>query len=176
MQVVYDKLSAARVKREAVKTAKEVAKREAAKIMAAAALENFKTENAALIADLDSYAGHDAFILDLRTKLHEYGSLSEKQVAAVRTSLNRAAKESTASDCPSGRVTVRGEVVSTKSVESQYGVTLKMLVRAVEGFKVWCTVPRELDASKGDTITITVTLEPSADDPKFGFGKRPVLA
>ena len=49
-----------------------------------------------------------------------------------------------------------------------------MLVRAVEGFKVWCTVPRGIAADKGDAVAITVTLEPSVDDPKFGFGKRPV--
>ena len=174
-QVAYDKLSAARVKRESVKAAKEVAKHEAAKVAAAIALENFRVENAVLIADLNAYAGRNAFIHDLRAKLHEYGSLSEKQVDAVHASLDRAAKESMAADCPSGRVTVCGEVVSTKSVESQYGITLKMLVRAVEGFKVWCTVPAKLTVERGTTVKFTVTLEPSADDPKFGFGKRPVV-
>lgn len=171
----YAKLELKRAKREAAKIAKEIAKREAAKIAAMAAFENFKINNAALIADLDAYAGHDEFILDLRAKLREYGSLSAKQVAAVRTSLDRVAKESIAIDCPSGRVTVRGEVVSVKSVESQYGITLKMLVRAVEGFKVWCTVPRGLAVDRGGAVAIVVTLEPSADDPKFGFGKRPAL-
>jgi len=167
----YTKLVAAQLKRDAAKAAKDAARREAAKVAALNALDLFKINNAALIADLDAYAGRDTFIIDLRSKLHEYGSLSEKQITAIRASLDRAAKSA---DCPSGRVMVQGEVVSTKCVESAYGMTVKMLVKAEEGFKVWCTVPSGLSAAKGETVKFTATLEPSADDPKFGFGKRPV--
>ena len=53
-----------------------------------------------------------------------------------------------------------------------------MLVRDESGFKVWCSLPSSIGAGadgaqKGSRVSFTVTIEPSRDDPKFGFGKRP---
>jgi hypothetical protein len=48
-----------------------------------------------------------------------------------------------------------------------------MLVKDDTGFKVWCTVPGNGAPERGDRVTFFVNLEPSQDDPKFGFGKRP---
>lgn len=69
-----------------------------------------------------------------------------------------------------------GKVVSTKWQSSDYGDTLKMLVKATEGFKVWMTVPSGLDVETGDQIEVTVTVEASDNDEYFGFGKRPSKA
>jgi hypothetical protein len=51
-----------------------------------------------------------------------------------------------------------------------------MTVKAAEGFIVWVSMPRGVDAKRGDTISFTATLTPSDTDSKFAFGKRPVLA
>lgn len=101
-----------------------------------------------------------------------------------------------APDAPSGKQTVSGTVVSLKSQETYFGgvrqVQLKMLVVADEGWKVWSTVPASLtdipikdetgyvmgsrSINPGEHITFSVTLEPSPDDKKFTFGKRPTKA
>ena len=52
-----------------------------------------------------------------------------------------------------------------------------MLVKDDSGFKVFGTVPSSISrVSKGDVVEFTATLEPSKDDPKFGFYKRPSKA
>lgn len=96
---------------------------------------------------------------------------------------------------PTGRTTVTGVVVSIKAEETFYTysgeVTLKMLVESDEGYRVWGTVPRSLEGGseyrdgqyvavrgvdEGDTVTFTATLQPSDNDPLFGFFKRPTKA
>lgn len=96
---------------------------------------------------------------------------------------------------PTGRTTVTGVVVSIKAEETYYTysgeVTLKMLVESDEGYRVWGTVPRSLEGGgdyrdgqyvavrgveEGDTVTFTATLQPSDNDPLFGFFKRPTKA
>lgn len=118
-------------------------------------------------------------------KLIQYGSISPKQVAFVASLLkkidNRATidaqrqeEKDAAAPCPTGRTTVSGLVLSTKTQESQFGLTFKMLVKADSGYKVWSTVPAGLaEAQKGDRVAFVVTLAPSQDDTKFGFGSRP---
>lgn len=101
-----------------------------------------------------------------------------------------------APDAPSGKQTVSGTVVSLKSQETYFGgvrqYSLKMLVVSDEGWKVWATVPASLAdipikdetgyvmgsrcVDSGEHITFDVTLEPSPDDKKFAFGKRPTKA
>lgn len=115
--------------------------------------------------------------------------LSPAQVASVRTSIvrdqERAAKraedkawaEANAEDVPEGKATVVGEVLTLKWQDSQFGSTLKMLVKATQGFKVWGTVPSSLlgedKLMAGTMVRVTATFERSKDDPKFGFFKRP---
>ena len=46
----------------------------------------------------------------------------------------------------------------------------KSLVKDDSGFKVFGTVPSSISrVSKADVVEFTATLEPSKDDPKFGF-------
>lgn len=79
-------------------------------------------------------------------------------------------------DVPTGRQQVTGRVLSTKWKDTQFGSTLKMMVRC-DGFDVWGSVPRELhgDIEAGDTVTFTARFEQS-NDKGFGFFTRPSKA
>jgi hypothetical protein len=80
-------------------------------------------------------------------------------------------------DVPEGRVELTGTVVGLKVVESDFGATEKMTVRDDRGFRVWVTVPSAIaGVERGQRVTLTATVTPSDDDPKFGFGKRPAKA
>lgn len=130
-------------------------------------------------------------IRDIVSKLVQYGSLSEKQLAFLRTLLDRIATRAerlaqrqaetdAAAPCPTGRVDVSGVILSTKVVASDFSRfgTLKMLLKADAGFKVWGTIPAALNSDNfkvGTRVTIRATVTPSKDDLKFGFFKRPIL-
>ncbi len=124
---------------------------------------------------------------DIVGNLVKYGSLSDKQQGflslLVKRIVNkpvyaarRAQEAASAADCPTGRVVIVGRVLSMRDQFTDYGEVTKMLVKHESGFKVWATCPGSLDCQKGDTIQFTATVEPSRDDPKFGFGKRPTKA
>jgi len=126
----------------------------------------------------------NSFVHDVISKLNIYGSLSERQVSAVLSSLKRdvdtaAAKAVEAievkGDAPEGRVMVTGVVLSTKLVESIYGNTRKMLVKLENNSRVWVTAPSKEHIERNDTVTFTATFTVSKDDKSFAFGSRPVL-
>ena len=68
---------------------------------------------------------------------------------------------------------VTGAILSIRGQDSPWGFVNKMLVRDDSGFKVWVTCPAQAEGQRGSKVTFTATIEPSRDDPKFGFGKRP---
>lgn len=70
-------------------------------------------------------------------------------------------------------VTVEGEVLSTKTIDGDYGVTYKMLVLDERGFKVWSTIPSAIDVERGDRVRFVANVDVSHDDPCFGFASRP---
>lgn len=117
--------------------------------------------------------------------LVQYGYLTDKQEQFLRTLLDRvqnrdairaqkAAEKALAKDCPEGRILITGEVLATKLQSSEiYGDTLKMLVKSVDGYTVWGTVPKGLDATRGEVVSFKATLKPSDDDPKHGYFSRP---
>jgi len=122
----------------------------------------------------------EAIITDIVTKVVQYGSISEAQARFVKSLLSQIADrprleaiDAAAADFPvtSERIEIVGEVLSIKEVESQYGITWKMLVRAQAGWKVWVTAPG--NPGKGDKVRFFAKVQPSKDDPKFGFGSRP---
>ncbi len=136
---------------------------------------------------------------DLKWKLGKYGSLSLPQVALalrVRDQVRAAAVKRAKIEAeraaeikvpaPTGRVTVRGVVVSLKDQETAYGVTLRMTVKVTTSAGVWLTwgtVPSciayndkgERLVRVGDEIEFSATLKPGRD-PFFALLSRPTKA
>lgn len=124
---------------------------------------------------------------DIITKLVKYGSLSEKAwnfLRVLKGYIEEAKEKDDAEsekrkgieNAPTGKTHVKGKVLAVKLKEGPYGDVLKFLVEAEEGYKVWSTVPKAIDAKKGDIVEFNVNLTPSDDDPTFAFGKRPSKA
>jgi hypothetical protein len=123
----------------------------------------------------------NTFVKDVIGKLNTYGSLSDKQVAAVIASLARDVQKATEpaevkGDAPTGRTTVTGLVVAVKTYESAYGCTDKMTVKLANNARVWVTVPASAAVDKWDTVTVTATWTASDTDKSFAFGKRPIVS
>lgn len=134
------------------------------------------------------------FARDLLSRFNRYASApSDRQVALVdkwvreaparaAAEAQRAAEDEAAAPVPvtEDRIVVTGEIVSAKIVDNDFGCTTKIVVKADEGFKVWGSCPSDLDAPladlKGQRVTFAARVEPSEDDPKFGFFKRPTKA
>jgi len=125
----------------------------------------------------------EAILVDVVGKLIKYGSISDAQVGLIRRLMDqitrapqiaaeRAAETAAAAPCPNGRVVIRGEVLSVKFNQGAFNQT-KVLVKSAEGWKVWGTMPKGLNAERGATVEFTATVSPKADDPKFGFFSRP---
>jgi len=127
--------------------------------------------------------GHK-IVQDIRSRLIQWGTLSDAQAALVLKLAREEAEKATRPaevkvPAPEGRQTIRGEVVSVKEHASDYGTSYKMTVKvsAAGGvFLVWCTVPSGLDAKRGDHVEFVATLTRSDRDPGFAFGKRPTGA
>lgn len=126
-------------------------------------------------------------IEDIFTKLVKYGSISDAQVGLLRIKVQRhdgyearqrqfAVEREAAQPCPTGRIKVTGSILKLAEYDSQFGTTLKMTVKATEGFLVFVSVPSALanTVARGQEVSFVATLTPSDRDPKFGFGKRPV--
>jgi hypothetical protein len=123
-------------------------------------------------------------IYDIVGKLIKYGSISDKAMDFLRTLIDRhdrapqiaaerEAERAGAANCPTGRTVVTGTVLKVEEHESSFGVTLKMTVKAKEGFIVWVSVPAGMSVERGSEVRFKATLTPSDRDPKFGFGKVP---
>jgi len=125
-------------------------------------------------------------ITDIMNKGRRYGSISEKQRALVikiateaREAEAAKADEPPAAEVPDTdeRITVRGKVLNTKWVYSQFGSTEKMLVEVTTDagvYRLWGTIPSAIaEADRGDMVEFTATITRSHDDGSFGFFKRP---
>jgi hypothetical protein len=159
----------------------------------------YRTEHPTDWAALD--ASENGFVRNVLAKGRRYGNLSDRQFEAIVTAVARDATRAAEiaarpveilANVPTGTVTIEGEILTTKWQESQYGSTLKMLVKVeTDGgaFKVWGTVPASLhgtwdtlsgayvgEASRGDVVSFTATVTRSNDDASFGFFKRPRAA
>ena len=128
----------------------------------------------------------NVFANDVLGKLARFGSISPAQIAALLAShtrdyefAGRRAVEDAEpkGDAPSGRVAVTGTVLSVKEHESEWGITLKTLLKLANNSKVWLTVPGGPSAGfeRGDTVTVRASWTPSSDDRHFAFGSRPTL-
>lgn len=169
----------------------------AGKLKAKGILAEAGLEAAWTLYEAPTAAGREeATVRDIVGKLVRYGSVSDKALGYVGALLGRierrpaieaarAAEREAAAPCPTGRVTVTGTVISTKWVSNGFrrsrwdpAETLKMLVKSDTGFKVFGTAPSALLGAelKGARVTFSAMVEPSKDDPKFGFFKRPTSA
>lgn len=176
-----------------MKYIKDRAAREADLAKKAAKLAAWREANpeaAKFMESLDPDTEKFEFLQSLMDYLIKNWELTPGQTAAAlkiaakraQQSAERAEREATevvpATPAPEGRVTVTGKVVHTKTVESDFGATMKMLVVLEDGNKVWTTIPSKLfsvsnEPVKGATIKLTATFERSKDDEHFSFGKRP---
>lgn len=136
---------------------------------------------------------YNAFVADVGYKLRRYGSLSEKQVAAILKAKAgaekyqamkdaEAAKLAEAAPLAEGRYEITGDVISIKWVEDRYsydglGEIKKMLVKMDDGNKVYGSVPTSIyGADRGTRVSFSAKVERSKDDEHFGFFSRPTKA
>ena len=78
----------------------------------------------------------------------------------------------------SGRVLIKGEVLTVREQEGFYGPQIKMLVKAEDGWKVWGSVPSAIadEVKKGSVVEFNASLKASDNDKYFGFFSRPAKA
>ncbi len=127
-------------------------------------------------------------IRDMITNVVRYGDFkSNKQIDFMKNLLNqidnreviakrRADERANAAECPNGRVTFVGEVISIKEQVCLYGYNatqLKMLVKSETGFMAYGSVPSGHGIQRGSVVEFSATFKQSANDPKFGYFKRP---
>lgn len=103
---------------------------------------------------------------------------AERDADAVKRDARRIASES-ALPAPDGRVTVKGNVTSIKTVSSQWGEQDKMTVQLTSpeyaGSRVYVSVPSSVSNLEVDaTVEFKATFARQADT-KFAFGKRPIM-
>ena len=99
----------------------------------------------------------------------------QREAARIKKEKEEAIYEA-AEPVPTGRVAITGTVLGTKAQETRFGTVFRMLVQDDRGFKVYGSIPASLPNPKGRTVTFMAAVEPSDDDPKFGFFKRPTKA
>lgn len=124
------------------------------------------------------------FLVDMARSMAKWGRLTPAQTAATKRIMAKRVEQAAAkanevqptTPLVEGRRVIEGTVVSTKWVSSDYGDTLKMLVRQDDGNKVWGTCPSKLDVERGDRVRLTAKVERSRDDENFGFYSRPAKA
>ena len=143
------------------------------------------------VATPSSNEWEERTICDIVGKLVKYGSISDKQTNFLHNLLGkienraaiqaqRAAEADAAAPVPTGRVTISGTILAIKEVDGFRGPVTKILVKSDTGFKIWGSrfsiTGNDGGVQKDQHITFVATCEPSKDDPKFGFFKRPVVA
>lgn len=105
------------------------------------------------------------------------GGLADDEIKEAHRLLEQLEQEKAAQrPVPTGRTIIRGEILATKTTDSQWGVSVKMLVQGA-GWRVWGTRPSDISsASRGDVVEFTATVSASDDDESFGFFSRPTKA
>jgi hypothetical protein len=127
-------------------------------------------------------------VQDIKSKFSTYGSLSEKQVAFVLKLAAEASKPAVAkveeahTPAPEGRVSFMGLVVASKSVDTEWGVQIKITVKVetTDGsWLAWGTCPASILSEcaneggvRGKRVEITATLKRGRDE-HFALMSRP---
>jgi hypothetical protein len=164
------------------------------RVRAAAARECAKARNAeeraAFLAKHEGLAEalqvEHHIIADIAARFQSAHTLSEKQVALVLKLAHEVKNPKPAEThvpAPTGKTTFTGEIVSVKTVESQYGLATKVTVKVTTDAGVWLawgTCPAKLFFDeegraielRGRKAEFTATLE-AGREPHFVFMKRP---
>jgi hypothetical protein len=128
-------------------------------------------------------ARENSFVLDVAAKLRHYGSISERQINAVRKAvkrdrerrLERAQEEWIPVPSRDERVRVEGVVLSTRWDHGYQGDLVQRMLLRVEttggNYKIWGNAPSRLNVQRGDRIRFTVRITRSDRDDYFGFFK-----
>jgi hypothetical protein len=124
---------------------------------------------------------HD-IVDDIRERFERTGRISEKQIALVLKLKKQSEEpEKKLLSVPTGRVEVKGQILTSKVVDGYYGSQHKMLVEVESGegvYRVYGTVPAALERIdgplKGKRVSFVATL--SERELGFGFFKRPSKA
>jgi len=107
-----------------------------------------------------------------------YDRAMEKEETKKRKEEERKGKPSM--PAPIGeRVKVSGKVLKIKCNSSMYGDVWKMTVEDPRGFRVWSTIPSNINhhtLNEGDTVEFEALLKRSDRDETFAFASRPTKA
>jgi len=121
-----------------------------------------------------------AIAKDIVQKIRRFGEPTVNQLALlVKLVQEDIAKRAQATaTCTAGRQIVKGRVLGLKEKPGfgyKAAPITKMLVDTGTGVKLWGTVPERMveEVTKGCVVEFSGTIEPSKDDPLFGFVKRP---
>lgn len=144
--------------------------------------------------EIPAFAGNlyyeENTIRDIVGKFVKYGSIFPAQMELVRKlteripdrdrrnaewEAKRKAEKEAAAPCPRGRIKIEGTVLKVEQRETQWGFRTVMTVKANEGFVLWGSVPSGVTVEKDCKVVFVATVEPSEQDAKFGFFKRPNL-
>jgi hypothetical protein len=139
-------------------------------------IEAFKNEHNSMKHIFEWANNSNGIPKDLMRNLESWGSLTGNQISFLKDLYEASLKPKV--DCPSGKVRVKGKILSLNYVEGYYGgATLKMTLESEEGYRAYGTVPASIhDALVGDFVEFDALLEPSKNDSSFGFFKRPSKA
>lgn len=138
-----------------------------------------------LSAALDREGEH-YILADLAAKFREYRVLSDKQIALVQKIIHELDNPQAAEvniPAPTGKVTFRGTVVSSKVMEGPYGRSIKATVKVTTPTGVWLawgTEPasildqlnRHQERKRGYEVELTATLK-AGREPHFAIMSRP---
>lgn len=147
-----------------------------------ARLEQFCKDNEGMEL-VFSVVDKNSILADMRSKVMEWGNLSEKQIAFAKKLADGILNPSPVAAEPEplllndGRNHYTGSFVAFKSSEGAYGWVTKGLFIVEQDdkqAKIWMTVPSGYGDEKNVEATITVTLS-KGDKPGFYFGNRPTL-
>lgn len=142
-------------------------------------IDTFYKENESIKYVLDWAKNTSGLALSIVNNLNTWGNLTEKQIELLCDLYYKAQKTPTL--CPQGKHIIEGTIVSLKYVENFFGfqrnLIQKMIVETKEGYRVYGTVPANLQSlSTGDKIRFVANIERSEKDSTFGFFSRPSKA
>ena len=133
----------------------------------------------------------EATIADIVGRLYQRGSISDKQWSFLDTLVEkhqqrkireaerqaeRDARPAVPESILDGRHEISGEVAALKTVENDYGVSTRMLVKTDSGWVAWGTVPSSIEGvDRGQRVMFTARFN-RGDENGFAFFSRPTRA